>query len=200
MNKKGYYMLVDAIIGLFILTVGFVLLLSYGTNRVETEQIHFYSSDMIKIISKTKLSESNNNLYGPGGYLDREDWISDIDNTIIEQMGEFYYHFENPPLCRTAACLGPDSMGQPQIWSNLSNFVKNVTLGVMEEKVYNIRVKIDNQTVYTLANPTVDIDDAELLLPARRLVFGVYRDPTEPNEYDATKLWGPYLVEVEIWR
>ncbi len=85
--KKGYFFTIDALLALFILVTGFLLLSNLYVSTQPRTQLNYYSEDMISLFSDMKVGELNNT------YLQKlidDGNITDMDNTILEQIGIFW--------------------------------------------------------------------------------------------------------------
>jgi len=86
-RSKGFIFTMDALIGVSILVLTMVLLFQLHTTPSHTEQTRFFVRDTINTLASIKVSESNNpyvlDLMSAG-------LISNPNNTILEQIGEFW--------------------------------------------------------------------------------------------------------------
>ena len=85
--KKAYFFTLDAFIAGTIIATGLLLVLFYRTNVPQQTQTINIADDVMGYFSKTKVSEVNN------VYIDshRKNKVVNPQNTLIEQLGEFYY-------------------------------------------------------------------------------------------------------------
>jgi len=85
--KKGYFFTIDALLSLFILITGLLILSNMYISTQPRAQLNYYSEDIISLFSDLKVNELNNSylieLINNGN-------ITDMENTIIEQIGIFY--------------------------------------------------------------------------------------------------------------
>lgn len=85
--KKGYFFTLDAILGMFILFAGLMLLSNMYSSSQPRAQISYYSEDIISLLAEIHVDELNNS------YLEMliaNGNITDMENTILEQIGIFY--------------------------------------------------------------------------------------------------------------
>ncbi len=86
--KRGYFFTLDAFVALGIIISGFIILYSYHSQSIPSEQAHSDANNLLLLLTTTKINELNNN------YISRlliNGTIKNPSNTIIEQLGEFYY-------------------------------------------------------------------------------------------------------------
>jgi len=164
---------IDAVLGLFILVMGVFLIMSSYINSPEQTQVSLLSDDLMNFLSNTKIKDLNNPYAGIGGSLWNNGTITDPENTILQQIGEFY-----------AA-------------NNLDiaeKFVQNVSKNVMPSQ-FRYEFWIDGQLIYP-RNPNAahikSKSDTELLLTSKKITFGLINRTT-------TNIAGPYKAEVFVW-
>jgi hypothetical protein len=163
MGKKGYFFTLDAFLAVGILAVGLVILYLSQSFTPSTAQSEFLAQDLLKTLGSTKLSELNSR------YVDEQRFagnITSMSNTLLEQMGEFYY---------------TNQIG------NAQNFSTNIT-SAMVPPAYGYRISMDTAL---LTNRSVLSNDNPDLSVSKSFVLGVI---------NTSVLWGPYPVEVLIWR
>lgn len=172
-KKRGYFFVLDATLGLFALTIGVLLVLSFYANVPAPTQVSLLSNDLLRFLSKTKIKELNNPYAGIGGELWKQDTITDADNSLLQQIGEFYYK---------------NSLNTAE------KFIQNVSEQVLPSQ-FKFEVWIDNVRLYP-RNPTADHvksrDNSALMLTSKRVTFGIFNRTT-------SEIWGPYKVEVFLW-
>jgi len=85
--RKGYFFTLDALLALFILFIGLMLMSNVYTNTQPRQQISYFSEDVISLLSDTKVTDLNNTLLAE---LIANGTISDLENSILEQIGIFW--------------------------------------------------------------------------------------------------------------
>lgn len=173
-NKKGYFFIIDAFIALFVLTLGVILTLSFFYTENSFEQTTLYSNSILDFLSRTRVIEINNEYVGAGGTLHRYGNITNLDNTLLNQIGEFYYRNQSQ---NCNFCL-----------DIIKKFLSNITDNYVASQ-YNVAVYIEKESVYedSWMNP----NQSFALIPAKRIIHGVYNN---------SEMWGPYEIEVRTWR
>ena len=89
-KKRGYFFVIDAVLGMFILILGVFLILSSYINAPEQTQVSLLSDDLMNFFSNTKIKDLNNPYAGIGGILWNNGTVSDPENTLLQQIGELY--------------------------------------------------------------------------------------------------------------
>ena len=85
--KKGFFFTVDSIIGAGIITIGILLLYTFYIVEPSYTSLGYSSHDIINALSELKINEVNN------PYVDElisNGEITNTDNSILEQIGEFW--------------------------------------------------------------------------------------------------------------
>lgn len=173
-NKRGYFFIIDAFIALFVLTLGVVLTLSFFYSENSFNQTTLYSNSMLDFFSRTRIIDLNNEYAGAGGTLHRDGNITNLDNTLLSQIGELYYRNQTYD-CNFCIDI-------------IKKFVSNITDNYVASQ-YNVAVFIEDEPVFedSWMNPNQSFS----LIPAKRIIHGVY---------NKSEMWGPYEIEVRTWR
>ena len=173
-KKRGYFFLLDAMLGLSVIAIGVFLILSLYINAPEQAQVSFLADDVLNFLSNTKIKDLNNNYAGIGGELWRQGVITDADNSLLQQIGELY------------ASNNLDTA---------EKFIQNVSSdSVPSQFVYE--VWIDNKIIHPKTPSAEHLkskNKTELLLTSKKITFGVMNKTT-------SNLWGPYKAEVFVWQ
>ncbi|MBN2458600.1 hypothetical protein JXB31_05730 [Candidatus Woesearchaeota archaeon] len=176
-SKKGYYFILDAIIGLFVITIGIMLIFSYFKVEPSLEQSGFIAFDVMDFLSSNQIKELNSALYGVGGKLHSDGNITNIDNTLLEQIAEFYYRNVTLKSNFTIRLI-------EDLLNNLSSSVIPYNYGLL--------LAIDNNTVYNRTGVNAfEMVNATVVVPTKKITYSVYNE---------TQLVGPYIIEVIVWR
>lgn len=173
-SKRGYFFAVDAIIALFVLVLGTVLALAFYNYAVPDEQVTFISNSMMDFIYTHQIQDFNSELIGPNRKLHNNGNITDLQNPLIIQLGEFYYRSQDKSC---DFCL------------ELINKTLDDISGDFLAPGYSFTLHIEDTLVYN--NTVKPQDNATVLTPSKTVISGVYNN---------TEIWGPYRVEVRSWR
>ena len=174
LKKRGYFFVLDAALGLFILAIGAFLISSLYISSPEPSQVSLLSDDLLNFLSGTKIKDLNNPYAGIGGQLWKDGNITNADNSLLQQIGEFYYNGK---------------------YGLAEKFIQNASENVMPSQ-FRYEVWMDNKILYPLNPDSAHISSkstTDILLTSKQLAFGVI------NKTSGT-LWGPYKVEVFTWQ
>ena len=172
LKKRGYFFTLDATLALFVLVIGVFLVLSLYVEVPQSAQVDFLSKDIMNFFSDTKIKDLDNKYAGIGGDLWKNGSITDPENTLLQQVGEFY--------------------ANSQI-DTAEKFVQNVSDIV--PKQYKYEVWIDNTRVFprdATQEHSNSKSNTQLLLTSKKLTFGLKNKTT-------SSIWGPYKAEVFAW-
>ena len=173
LKKRGYFFILDAVLGLSVLIIGVFLITSSYVDVPQPAQIALLSDDLLNFLSNTKVNELNNPYAGIGGELWTQGIITDADNSLLQQIGEFY---------------ATNKLGTAE------KFIQNVSKGIIPPQ-FIYEVWLDNNILYPQA-PTLEHiksrNSTGLLLTSKKLTFGIINKTT-------SNLWGPYKAEVFVW-
>ena len=173
-KKRGYFFILDAALGLFILVIGVFLITSSYVNPPEPAQVSLLSEDLLVLLSNTKIKDLNNPYAGIGGTLWNQSVITDADISLLQELGELY------------------ATKQLDIAEKI---VKNVSRDVIPLQ-FNYEVVVNGTIIYPLEQTVehnVSRNSSEILLTSKKITFGVINK-------SAGDLWGPYKVEVFVWQ
>ena len=173
LKKRGYFFVLDAVLALAVLVVGIFLITSSYVDVPQPVQVSLLSHDLLNFLSNTKIKDLNNPYAGIGGTLWNQGIITDAENSLLQQIAEFYTT-KNLDIAE--------------------KFIQNVSTGVVPSQ-FKYEVWIDN-TILSPKNPTAEHikskNSTEILITSKKLTFGIINKTT-------SNLWGPYKAEVFVW-
>ena len=172
-KKRGYFFILDAALGLFILIIGAILIATSYTNAPKPTQVGLLSDDLLNFLSNKKIRDLNNPYAGLGGELWNQGLITDSDNSLLQQIGEFY----------VANRL-----------DIAEKFVQNVSKDVMPSQ-FNYEVWMNGVIIYPHTQTTAHNqarNSSQILLTSKEITFGIINKTT-------SNVWGPYKAEVFVW-
>jgi|TARA_Y100000310_G_scaffold288510_1_gene314175 hypothetical protein len=173
LKKRGYFFTLDAALGLFVLTIGVFLIASFYLNVPKPIQVELLSEDLLDFLSNTKIKNLNNPYGGIGGELWKQGLITDPDNSLLQQIGEFYATDNN---------------------AIAEKFIQNISEQVIPSQ-FNYELWVDDVILYpsTLSAEHIKSrNDTAILLTSKKITFGIINRTT-------SDLWGPYKAEVYVW-
>ena len=172
-KKRGFFFVLDAVLGLFVIAIGVFLITSSYVNVPQLTQVGLLSDDLLNFLSNTKIKDLNNQYTGIGGQLWKQGTITDADNSLLQQIGEFYAK-NNLDIAE--------------------KFIANVSKDVVPEQ-FKYEVWMNGAVLYP-RTPTAEHlkskNSTKLLLTSKKLTFGILNKTT-------SDLWGPYKAEVFVW-
>lgn len=187
MNKKAFFFTIDTIIALGVLVVGFLLIISTHTYQPIESQTIFFSKDILQVFTATKVDQADSDLIFKMRCTDCDcgeycGMITNLDNTLLEQLGEFVYRSER-------GCGEPCLTAAKEIVTSLSSQLINPQFSY-EFVLRDIQPNQEKE--YALLNKTrISQDKTNLLIVSKRLVYGIA---------DNENMFGPYVAEVRVWQ
>lgn len=173
LKKRGYFFIIDALLGLSIIVIGVFLITSSYTNIPQSTQVGFLADDLLTFLANTKIVNLNNQYAGIGGELWSQGLISNQDNSLLQQASIFY---KNRNL------------------SIANKFIQNVTIGIVPLQ-FRYELRIDNTTIYP-QEQTLEHNKSknatDLLITSKQITFGIFNTSTGD-------MFGPYKAEVFVW-
>ena len=172
-KKRGFFFVLDAMLGLFILIIGVFLITSSYVNVPQPSQVGLISDDLLNFLAKTRIKELNNPYAGIGGELWNSGIITDPDNSLLQQIGEFY------------------AGNQLDI---AEKFIQNVSKDIIPVQ-FRYEVWTDGKILYPRFPPeehTKSKSNTKIMLTSKKITFGIINKTT-------SDLWGPYKAEVFVW-
>lgn len=165
--------MLDAMLGLSVLVIGIFLISSSYVNVPQQTQVGLLADDLLDFFSKRKIQDLNNPYAGIGGELWKQGVITDSDNSLLQQIGNFY-DTNNLDIAE--------------------KFIQNISKDVMPPQ-FRYEVWMNNVIIYPKSPTSEHIKSKEstkVLLTSKKLTFGIKNQTT-------SSLWGPYKAEVFVW-
>ncbi len=179
MNKKAYIFLMDGIIAVVILTVGFLLISSNKPDETTEIPISMMTENTMSLFSNIKLYEicdfsdcgcSNDKLseYCASGYIENK------NQTLLDYFGELYNR---------------------SMQSRADELFYNITIenDLLRQDIFGVEFKINDETIYLHG---INKEKSKDLISSKRIIFGYYEVPSS----GIINYWGPYLAEVNVWQ
>ncbi len=144
-RKEGLFFTIDALIAAIVLITSLLLITSSYVSEQPRTVINHASQDLLNVISEIRLGEINNTLiqemYTNGS-------ITDLNQTVIEQLGEFWANDEL------------------QLANSLA---QNVTAGILPD-TYGYSIVINNETIYTTTKQVTNT-----LVNSKKILSGIQK-------------------------
>lgn len=162
MNKKGYYFMIDALVAVMILTIGYFLLTAFYASTAPSLEIQRVSENIISLLSDVRLSDlCSDSCPSPDCTIPDMDTIycsiSDKNNTLIESIGELYSKTKMVEAAKIVELIVVDNNLVPR-GSNFTLILDNGTHSALiypENRPFNLNAKV--------------------LVPTKKVIFGSYK-------------------------
>ncbi len=149
-NKGGIYFTVDSIIAVSIILLTLYLVASSYREEQQENPTYQKASDLVKVLSTVRVEELNNSYVQA---LIANGTIARANNTLLEQMGEFWAN-------------GEEVQAQ--------QFISSITEGIVSPQ-FGVSILLDNEEMYTQDN-----EIREVLISSRKIITGIAKEkPTE---------------------
>lgn len=170
MNKRGaYFFVLDAMIAGSIIILSLILIFSTHSLRPESSPTLRMVEDYASFLLTTKIREFQ------GAYvksLVNDGNITDLDNTLAEQLVEFYYY---------------NQTGQKNTTDIMKGFLQGISKGIIPDQ-RSFAVYINQTLLYE--RQKIPVGDAKLVLNSKKISF---------KRINETYIYGPVIFEVKIW-
>ena len=174
MNKKSYFFLIDSMIALGVLIIGGFLVFAAYTKIPSKEEPKLLSETTMGFFASTRISDTNNAYSGLNGQLWQQGIITNDDNTLLQQIGEFY---ANNQLVTA------------------EKFIGNLTENIIPTQ-YLFEFRMNNQLLYHRNPSQAHLNSKQstaILIPSRKMVHGY-------SNQETGDLFGPFAAEVLVWQ
>ncbi len=178
-GKKAYFFSLDAIIAVTILTTGIFLVFFIMSSRSVESPTYLLSEDIMTVLAKTKINNLSAEEFPHihSHLIINTKEITNTENTILEQIGEFYY------------------LGKKDLIKD--NLLKEILTGLIPYEnnlEINIYIPPSNtgESLFEIYNTGISKEKSKVTISTKKIIFG-----KKPKSKD---VWGPYIVEVRVWR
>ena len=165
-KKRGIFFTIDAILAAGIFFVLILLISNVYVSDTPTQQVRFYSQDTLRLFTELKINEVDSdyvrNLIGSGT-------ITELNNTILEQVGDFWAENEI---------------------DNAEGLMKNLTDALIPQN-YGVGVYVDDDVIYARQRSI-----GRTLISSRKIISGV-AEGIDGDALPG--LWGPVVIEFRVW-
>ena len=192
LKKKGYFFVIDAILALGVLAVGAFLVFTFYVNVPSKEEPAVLSEDIMDFFANNKIKDVDNPYVGlggtlwqtegqPGGICNGEELIANGENTLLQQIGEFY-----------EKSGGNSCYYDPNAEDLIERFIEALIANSLPSQ-FNFEFWMDDQLLYPAVEQTDSKNAADVLIPSKKIVHGILNQETGD-------LFGPYSTEVLVWQ
>ena len=174
--RKAYIFIMDVVFASMILLIGFMIISSTRPRENEDIPLPIASDSILDSISRIRIRDVCNTDCNCSISVMESYCVSGIflnkDATIAESLGE---------MKRTGKS---DAV--------ISLMFVNVTKKLVRQDIFGKNLIIDGHTVYSDPGK----DSSPEIISGKRMVFGYYEDITTGD----VTFWGPYILEVDVWK
>lgn len=172
MNKRGaYFFVLDALLAASIIFISLIII--FTTHNTQPE-----SNPSLRMVEEYTEYLTNTKIRGfQGDYVQRlenDGNITNIDNTLLEQLIEFYYLNES---------------GKRNTTQIMANYTNETSKGVIPDQRY-FALYLNTTLIYNRTNPSFTINESRLVLTSQKISF---------KRINQTYIYGPIILEVKIW-
>jgi len=171
-NVKSQIFIFDLIFSVVIIIVSLGIVGSYFVNTNYNVDIYDLNNQILNGFTQTKIN-SLNSLEIRKMFINNQ--IKNIDNTVAQQVGEFYY------------------LGNISLAKNLTTvFIKDYLSRQMNFNLtfYNDSNIANPITLYSKINNGVNYKDSQITSSTSRTIFGFI---------NTSNYYGPYTFKVQLW-
>jgi hypothetical protein len=174
MDKRGaYFFVIDAFIAVSIIIATVIIIFSAQSTKTESKPTLSLLQDFMAFMSNTKIRD----LQGSSTQaLIADSNITDIDNTVLEQIIEFYYINQS---------TGRNMSGI------ITQFINETSSSIIPEtRSFTMRIYNDTFSAVLFNKSRYPEGDSSLMLGMSKIGF---------KRINQTEIYGPMIVEVKIW-
>ncbi len=143
MQKRGYFLTLDAFVAVMLLVTGLLLIFSMQSQKPYDTQALYYSQDVMNSLSDTSVQEINDPYINA---LRQNGTVINSGNSLIQQIGEFYVNND---------------------MSTASSFSQAAITSINSQ--YGFRVVVNNYVIY---NTSIPPNDTNVVSASKTIVYG----------------------------
>jgi hypothetical protein len=174
MNKRGaYFFVIDALIAASVIFISLIIIFTSHRMVPESSPSLRMIEDYMDFLTTTKVNQFQ------GGYVTSLN-ITGSDNTLLEQLAEFYYY----------NTTGNDT--SQIMW----NFTREISKGIIPDQrglVVYINDRINNRSSLVYNRSVSPMEKSSLVLSSKRVIFK--RITNETNDF----IFGPVILDIRVW-
>ena len=173
-NKRGYFFIIDSILALGVLSIGAFLVFTSYVEITPKDKVTILSEDIMDFFANNRIKDVNNEYAGIGGELWNSGSITNADNSLLQQVAEFYTKSN---------------------FDTAEQFIENFTINLMPSQ-FSFELWLDDTLMYPQDPSPEHIKSknaAKILIPSKKIVHGILNKETG-------ELFGPYKTEVLVWQ
>ena len=140
-------------------------------NVPSKEEPVILSDDIMDFFANNKIKDVDNEYASLGGILWQQGKITNAENTLLQQVAEFY---KNNDL------------------DTARTFIEELTKDVLPSQ-YTFEFWVNGQLLYPDTEQTDSKNAAKVLIPSKKIVYGIL-------DKETGDMFGPYNTEVLVWQ
>lgn len=148
--RKAVFFTIDALLASGIIIVAVLLVSNFYSEEQQTVNINYASQDLARVFSTLAVGDANNEYVKS---LVSNGAITNLDNTFMEQIGDFWYQ-------------GKSELAE--------NFTKNLTENIIPSS-YGFSILVNGEIVHSRNLPV-----KRALVSSRKMVAGITKDDKGP--------------------
>lgn len=167
--------MLDAVFAIMILTVGFMIISSSKPKLSDELPLSTISENIFGIMSSVKINEICTGCACSSQVLSdycSHGKIKNPDETLLDYIGEMHN-----------ASISDEE---------IKNFYLDIISNFVRDDLYHTDLIIDGHVVYPNTGKNTSLE----LISGKRLAFGYNEDTLAGT----VKYWGPYIIEVNVWK
>jgi hypothetical protein len=162
----------DMIVSFVILLLAVALIFNYYLNTEENLDVYDLNMEILNGFINTKINDLNDQeirlLFVSGK-------IKNIENTVAQQVSEFYY-YGNKDLAKNLTRIFVEDYSEKQL--NLNMTIQH------ENKTW------PEEQIFFSGRNNIGIDESLVVASSSRVIFG----------FNSTDYYGPYIFKIKIWK
>ena len=179
-TKKGEFFLIDGLLSIVILIIGFLILSSNHQSQENEISLSIIAESTMDFFSSVRVDELCDGCRCSVSVLSdycSRDFIKNKNQTLLDSMGEQYY-------LNNKARAG--------------ELFRNITTGknMIREDIFGFELKINGDSIYVHEKKAGSMENSKEMISSKKIIFSYYEYP----ETGQVVFWGPYLAEVDIWQ
>ena len=183
LNRRGFFFLVDSMLALGILAVGVFLIFALYAESPSIKESTILSDDVMDFFATNKIKDINNEYAGVGGQLWDEGKITNPENTLLQQIAEFYENDDVGTATTFIEVLTKDVLPPQYDFEVWLYDLKNIDdLEDYEDKL-----------LYPATEKETSKKATKVLIPSKKIVYGF-------SDIENGIMFGPYTIEVLVWQ
>jgi len=200
-KKKGYFFLLDGLIALTILVSGVIIIGSIFVSKPIFKPPYNVGEDLLLLMSSANISSLDLTRNAEIAQLFEDDKITDNESSILQQVGKFFYQFcegIRADAVEDAHDVINDTIDKiiPKPYYAELNITKDggCAIGVeSHSRIYTNFEPDPNPLILFGGDGLIETSKREsrLLIINQKTVMGNYNQDT---------IFGPYVVQLAIWR